>query len=88
MPKITPLGTNTLWKEEVSKVIRNRLNISGITPKVLFKKKAITQAVYYRRLNDAGKFTLQELINMERAGVKFTDEDILRMFGREGKVEK
>lgn len=82
MPKVSPLGKNTLWKKEAVKTIQNCMNNADITPRELFKRKVITKTVYYNRLKNVGDFTLQELKDMERAGVKFSDEDILRIFGR------
>ena len=86
MPKTPPLGKNTLWKKEIIKTIQNCMNNADITPRVLFKRGIITKSVYYNRLKNAGKFTLQELKDMELVGVKFSDEDILRIFGRNQKV--
>lgn len=85
MPKTPPLGKNTLWKKEIIKTIQNCMNNADITPRVLFKRGIITKSVYYNRLKNAGKFTLQELKDMELVGVKFSDEDILRIFGRNQK---
>lgn len=82
MPKTSPLGKNTLWKKEAVKTIQNCMNNADITPRVLFKRGIITKSVFYNRLKNAGRFTLQELKDMERAGVKFSDNDILRLFGR------
>lgn len=85
MPKTPPLGKNSLWKKEIIKTIQNCMNNADITPRVLFKRGIITKSVYYNRLKNAGRFTLQELKDMERVGVKFSDEDILRIFGRNPK---
>lgn len=82
MSKNAPLGKNALWKVNAVKTIQNCMNSADIKPRDLFKRKVITQSVYYNRLKNAGNFTLQELKDMERAGVKFSNEDILRIFGR------
>lgn len=82
MPKTDPLGRNTLWKKSVVKVIQNCMNNADMKPRDLFKRGIITKSVYYKRLENAGKFTLQELKDMEQVGVKFSDDDILMIFGR------
>lgn len=82
MPKTPPLGRNTLWKKSAVKVIQNCMNNADVKPRDLFQRKVITKSVYYGRMKNAGKFTLQELKDMEQAGVKFSDDDILMIFGR------
>lgn len=82
MPKVSPLGKNSLWKKEAVKTIQNCMNNADITPRELFQRKVITKTLYYNKLKNAGRFTLQELKDMEQAGVKFSDADILRIFGR------
>lgn len=82
MPKTVPLGRNNLWKKSAVKVIQNCMNNADVKPRDLFKRGIITKSVYYNRLKNAGRFTLQELKDMERVGVKFSDDDILMIFGR------
>lgn len=82
MPKTAPLGRNTLWKKSAVKVIQNCMNNADVKPRDLFKRGIITKSVYYGRIKNAGKFTLQELKDMEQVGVKFSDDDILMIFGR------
>lgn len=82
MPKTEPLGRSASWKKSVVKVIQNCMNNADVKPRDLFQRKVITKSVYYGRMKNAGKFTLQELKDMEQVGVKFSDEDILMIFGR------
>ena len=46
------------------------------------RRGIIKRGTYYRRLREAGDIRLKEIWGMEAAGVRFTDEDLLAMFGR------
>lgn len=82
MSKSPPLGNEAIWKKTIVEIIQNRMNSADITPGKLFKTKAISKSAYYARLENAGRFTLQDLKNLEKIGVKFSDDDILMIFGR------
>ncbi len=82
--KIKSLDRMAERKTAVRKLIQNRMNGADMTPKKLEKLKIFSQSTYYSRLKNAGEMKLSELWQMEQAGIKFSDAELLTMFGREG----
>lgn len=82
MARAKPLGVYAERKNLISRKIRGRLAESGLKPADIFRRKVIDRSTYYHRLGDAGTIRLEEIWRMEAAGVKFTNEDLLAMFGR------
>ena len=83
MGRTRPLGVYAERKDLISRKIKGRLAESGLKPADIFRRKAIDRSTYYHRLGDAGTLRLEEIWRMEAAGVKFTNEDLLAMFGRD-----
>lgn len=69
-------------KDLLSRKIKGRMAESGLRPVDIFRRKVINRSTYYNRMGDAGTLRLEEIWRMEAAGVKFTNEDLLAMFGR------
>lgn len=82
MARTKPLGVYAERKDLISRKIRGRIAESGLRPADIFRRKVIDRSTYYHRLGDAGTLRLEEIWRMEAAGVKFTNEDLLAMFGR------
>ena len=82
MAKTKPLGVYAERKDLISRKIRGRITESGLKPSDLIRRKVIGHSVFYSRMDNAGEIKLEEIWRMEAAGVKFTDEDLLAMFGR------
>ena len=82
MARAKPLGVYAERKDLISRKIKGRIAESGLKPRDLFRRKAIERSTYYNRMDDAGTLKLEEIWRMEAAGVRFTDEDLLAMFGR------
>lgn len=83
MGRTKPLGVYAERKDLISRKIRGRLAESGLKPADIFRRKVIDRSTYYHRLGDAVTLRLEEIWRMEAAGVKFTNEDLLAMFGRD-----
>lgn len=82
MARTKPLGVYAERKDLISRKIRSRMVESGVKPADLNRRKAIEHSTYYKRMNDTGMLRLEEIWRMEAAGVKFSNEDLLAMFGR------
>lgn len=82
MARMKPLGVYAERKDLISRKIRSRMVENGVKPADLDRRKAIERSTYYKRMNDTGMLRLEEIWRMEAAGVKFTDADLLAMFGR------
>ena len=82
MARTKPLGVYAERKDLISRKIKGRLAEIGLKPADIFRRKAIDRSTYYHRMGDAGTLRLEEIWRMEAAGVKFTNEDLLAMFGR------
>ena len=52
----------------------------------LVKRRIFSEATFYSRLRNAGDIRLEEIWQMEQAGVHFSDEDLLAMFGRSEQI--
>ena len=85
MPKVKPLGLFTDQKKVVRKVVENRMNDADILPAAIEKRGIFSISTFYCRIRNPGDFKLSELWKLEAMGVKFSNEDILRMFGRDEK---
>lgn len=68
--------------KKIRKTLENRMNDSSLGATDLERRCIIKRGTYYRRLREAGDIRLKELWGMEQAGVKFSDADLLAMFGR------
>lgn len=82
MARTKPLGVYALRKDNTRRIIRGRMAAAGLRSGDLEKRGVINRRTYYSRLNEAGDIRLKEIWGMEAAGVRFTDEDLLAMFGR------
>ena len=82
MARTKPLGVYAERKDLISRKIRSRMVESGVRPADLDQRKAIERSTYYNRMRDSGPLRLEEIWRMEAAGVKFSNEDLLAMFGR------
>ena len=82
MARTKPLGVYAERKDLISRKIRGRIAESGLRPADIFRRKVIDRSTYYHRMGDAGTLRLEEIWRMEAAGVKFSDADLLAMFGR------
>ena len=82
MGRTKPLGVYAERKDLISRKIRGRMIESGVKPADLGRRKAMDRTAFYRRIDDTGKIRLKEIWRMEAAGVKFSDEELLAMFGR------
>ena len=82
MARTKPLGVYAERKDLISRKIRGRIAESGLRPADIFRRKVINRSTYYNRMGDAGTLQLEEIWRMEAAGVKFSDADLLAMFGR------
>lgn len=82
MGRTKPLGIYGERKIKIRKTIENRMNEASIKGIDLEKRGIIKRRTYYGRLSEAGDIRLKELWGMEQAGVKFSDADLLAMFGR------
>ena len=86
MGRTKPLGVYGERKQKIRKTLENRMNDSSLGATDLERRGIIKRGTYYRRLREAGDIRLKEIWGMEAAGVRFTDEDLLAMFGRRGGV--
>ena len=82
MPKVKPFGVFASRKDNTRRIIRGRMAAPGLRRADLEKRGVLNRRTYYSRLNEAGDIRLKEIWGMEAAGVSFTDEDLLAMFGR------
>lgn len=82
MGRTKPLGVYGERKQKIRKTLENRMNDSSLGATDLERRGIIKRGTYYRRLREAGDIRLKELWGMEQAGVKFSDADLLAMFGR------
>lgn len=82
MAKTKPLGVYAERKDLISRKIKSRMLENGVKPADLARRKVIDRSTYYHRMGDAGTLRLEEIWRMEAAGVKFSDADLLAMFGR------
>ena len=82
MAKTKPLGVYAERKDLISRKIKSRMLENGVKPADLARRKIIEHSTYYNRMRDSGTLRLEEIWRMEAAGVKFSNEDLLAMFGR------
>lgn len=86
MPKTKLLGVFAHRKDNTRRIIRGRMAAAGLRSGDLEKRGVLNRRTYYSRLNEAGDIRLKEIWGMEAAGVRFTDEDLLAMFGRSEQI--
>ena len=82
MPKTKKLGIFADRKDAARRAIRSRMAAADLKCSDLVRRKIFSEATFYARLRDAGDIRLEELWQMEQAGVRFSNEDLLSMFGR------
>lgn len=82
MGRVKPLGVYGERKFKIRKTIENRMNEASLKGHDLEKIGVIKRSTYYGRLKESGEIRLKEIWGMEQAGVKFSDADLLAMFGR------
>ena len=82
MGRTKPHGIYGERKNKIRKSIENRKTEAAIKAIEVEKRVIIKRRTYYGRLSEAGDIRLKELWGMEQAGVKFSDADLLAIFGR------
>lgn len=86
MPKTKQLGVFTDRKDAARRAIRSRMAAADLKCSDLVKRRIFSEATFYSRLRNAGDIRLEEIWQMEQAGVHFSDEDLLAMFGRSEQI--
>lgn len=81
-PRVKSVDIFASRKTAIRKLIQNRMNDTDMTPGGLEKRKIFSQTTYYNRLRNTGEIKLSELWQMEQAGIRFSDAELLIMFGR------
>ena len=82
MGRTKPLGVYAERKDLISQKIKSRMLENGVKPADLARRKVIERSTYYNRMRDSGTLQLEVIWGMEEAGVRFSNEDLLAMFGR------
>lgn len=86
MPKTKQLGVFADRKDAARRAIRSRMAAADLRCSDLVKRRIFSEATFYSRLRNAGDIRLEEIWQMEQAGVHFSDEDLLAMFGRSEQI--
>ena len=86
MPKTKQLGVFADQKDAARRAIRSRMAAADLKCSDLVKRRIFSEATFYSRLRNAGDIRLEEIWQMEQAGVHFSDEDLLAMFGRSEQI--
>lgn len=86
MPKKKQLGVFADRKDAARRAIRSRMAAADLKCSDLVKRRIFSEATFYSRLRNAGDIRLEEIWQMEQAGVHFSDEDLLAMFGRSEQI--
>lgn len=83
MPKTKPLGVFADRKDATRRTIRSRMAAADIMGRDLVRRGVFAHSTFYDRMKNAGNIRLEEIWKMEQAGIRFSNADLLAMFGRE-----
>lgn len=83
MPKVAPLNKYAARKDAVRRAINVGMARKDLKPDDLDKRQVINKNTLFLRKREADTMRLGELWRIDDI-VKFTDEEILQMFGRGG----
>lgn len=86
MPKKKQFGVFADRKDAARRAIRSRMAAADLKCSDLVKRRIFSEATFYSRLRNAGDIRLEEIWQMEQAGVHFSDEDLLAMLGRSEQI--
>lgn len=86
MPKTKQFGVFADRKNITRRVIRSRMAAADIVGRDLVKRGIFAYSTFYERMKNAGDIRLEEIWKMEQAGIRFSDEDLLAMFGRSEQI--